>query len=279
MVEKLWETGQLGLSNGKSLQNTLFYYLTVGFGFRGCHESRQLQWGDVTVKRNDEGREFLQFTERKSKTRTGESGIKPRSFQPKLFETGTDRCPIKMYREFAKHRPQTMNEPDSPFYLSVKTKYDVKDTIWYAAQAMGKNTLGKMMSNMADGAGLEGKITNHSLRRKTCQNLMSHGVAPMMICQLTGHRNVNSLSNYTVANLSEQRKMSDILTGVDEKKNVEKKEYQSKIETKETSGIAKRNEMFSAANIHGNVTVNVHYNISDANLLNSQVVMPGTSKN
>ena len=39
---------------------------------------------------------------------------------PTAQATGNERCPIKIYKEFARHWPEEMNQPDSPFYLAVK---------------------------------------------------------------------------------------------------------------------------------------------------------------
>lgn len=47
------------------------------------------------------------------------------------------------------------------------------------------------MSTMAKEAGLNSKITNQSLRKKTSQDLLAQDVPDNLICQLTGHRNVN----------------------------------------------------------------------------------------
>ena len=41
--DKLWETGELGMSNPTSLQNTMWYLNTKLLGHRGCHESRQMK--------------------------------------------------------------------------------------------------------------------------------------------------------------------------------------------------------------------------------------------
>ena len=46
-VDMFWDKCQLGPHDGKSIQNTVFFDLNQGFGFRGNHESRQLCWGDV----------------------------------------------------------------------------------------------------------------------------------------------------------------------------------------------------------------------------------------
>ena len=74
MVQKLWNSEELGAKNGKTLQNTLFFFMTSCFGFRGSHESRQLTWGDVELKEDENGLEYLEFSERLTKTRTGGGG-------------------------------------------------------------------------------------------------------------------------------------------------------------------------------------------------------------
>ena len=64
MIEQTWESGELGMGTGRTLQNSLFFFLTIGFGLRGSHESRQLKWGDVKLKVDSNGKEFLEFNER-----------------------------------------------------------------------------------------------------------------------------------------------------------------------------------------------------------------------
>lgn len=85
----MWSKGILGSDNPVSLQRTLFYYFTLCFGFRGQDEAVKLRWGDVELveKVNQEGNieeSYLEFTERDTKTRTGE-GSSSRAFAPKIF--------------------------------------------------------------------------------------------------------------------------------------------------------------------------------------------------
>ena len=63
---------------------------------------------------------------------------------------------------------------------------------------------------MARNAGIKAKLTNHSLRRMTCQNLS--GISPTIVIQLMGQKNVNSLQNYIVADDKQQQTMSNVLT-------------------------------------------------------------------
>lgn len=57
------------------------------FGLRGRHEHIQMLWGDVEIKQDAAGHEFLEFFERATKTRKG-STRSSRAFRPKMFATG-----------------------------------------------------------------------------------------------------------------------------------------------------------------------------------------------
>ena len=59
--EKLWETKQFGSETPQSLINTVWYFNAKLFGFHGVHESRQLMWGDLTLKAGENGEEFIEF--------------------------------------------------------------------------------------------------------------------------------------------------------------------------------------------------------------------------
>lgn len=140
MSEIFWEKNLLGDTNPKALQNTIFFFFTSAFGFRGCHESWQLTWGDITFKKNEKNEEYLQFSERLTKTRTGAIGSNPRKFHPKIFANNTERCPVRLYKYYHSKRPDSMSTADLPFYLTVKPRVSSKDKIWYAATLIGKNT-------------------------------------------------------------------------------------------------------------------------------------------
>ena len=61
----------LGLSSRQPLLNTMWLSNTIHFGLRGCKEQRELQWGDIALKTDSEEKEFLEYFERQTKTRTG----------------------------------------------------------------------------------------------------------------------------------------------------------------------------------------------------------------
>ena len=95
--EQMWATGALGDSDPEALIHTMWFLMTKCYGFRGCHESRQLEWGDVSLKFNGDNSPYLQWNERLTKTRAGTGD--PRAFAPKMFQNTKhpDRCPMGLY--------------------------------------------------------------------------------------------------------------------------------------------------------------------------------------
>ena len=163
-MARLWETGALGWSTPQILQETLYFFLTMGFGSRGSHEGGQMLWGDVDMKKEHDGTRYLEFTERATKTRTGSLGCAPRSFAPKIYETRDERCPVNFYTMFARRRPEEANFDQSPFYLTVRQGATIKDDIGYTKGPMGINPQNDIVKNVCTRGGLTGKKTNHSLQ-------------------------------------------------------------------------------------------------------------------
>ena len=214
---KLFETGEFGNHNPLALQRTLWWFLSMYFGFRARDESRKLCWGDIVLDVDAEtGREVLVWTaERGSKTRQGLEGGHQRQFCPKAFATGTNRCPVLYYKLFKARRPQKANSPESPFYLAVNHQTWRQSQVWYKSSPLGKNEIGKFMSTAAKNAGLAAqykKISNHSVRKTSISRLLDAGVPENFVMQLSGHKNLQSLSSYKSASITHQRHMSDTLS-------------------------------------------------------------------
>ena len=214
--DRLWLTGQLGTGSVETVQNTQWYFVTKLLGFNSSHEARQLQWGDLKL-REDENTAFLEFTERETKTRTGNSD--PRPFAPKMFANLAEpsKCPVKMYKIDRANRPQNMSHEDSPFFLGINR--NGKSFQWYRSQPMGHDTLGSIMKRMCVVAGLRGKHNNHSVRKTMMTNWVQANIDSNLICQLSGHKNVNSVNGYAVASKFQQ-KMCNVLQNPDESSNM-----------------------------------------------------------
>ena len=187
--DHLWLTGQLVTDIVEMVQNSLWYFATKLLGFRGFHDARQLQWSD-----KNENTEFLEIRERETKTRTGNSN--PRPFATKMFLNLAEppRCPVKIYKLYRANRPQNMSLDDSPFVLGINR--NGKWSRLYRSQPMGHDTLGSIVKRICVAAGLRGKHTNHSVRKTIMTNLVQANIASNLICQLSGHKKVNSLNRY-----------------------------------------------------------------------------------
>ena len=170
--------GAFGAHSPRALRASLWYLTTKCLGMRGRQESRQLKWGDFTRKTDEWGNEFLEFNERTTKTRQGLGDTRP--FHPKMWANcrNPERCPLYLYKEYERHRPYDMREPESPFYFGVNFKRAPSAECWFQRQPMGKNSLGTMMKVTAEKAGIKGKFTNHSTRRTSISQLMAHEVPP-----------------------------------------------------------------------------------------------------
>ena len=165
---------------------------------------------DFRISRGDDNTEFVEFAEGPTKTRQGGLNSKPRQFQPRMFKTGGERCPVKLFREFVSRRPQTMQEC-GPFYLSIKNNRRKGDDIWYKAQPMGVNKINSMMKDIISGTSLESsdkRFSNHSARKTVVSKLKKAQLERTAIAKVTGHRNVQSLDDYDEADEDEQRELS-----------------------------------------------------------------------
>ena len=83
--EALIEAGEFGDSNPVALQRTVWWFLSLHFGFRARDESRKLRWGDVQLQQQNDGQEVLVWlAERGTKTRHGQERGHQRVFQRKF---------------------------------------------------------------------------------------------------------------------------------------------------------------------------------------------------
>ena len=188
----------------------LLYFL----GHRGRQESRKMLWGDIVQCEDSTGR-FLEFKERATKTRTGEN-TDTRERPPRAYANtkNPERCPVELYKIYAEHRPASTLNEYAPFYLAINNMRKKKATprSWYKTSPIGQNMIGGFVRQMAIGADLSGKYTNHSVRKTLCTNLLQAGVPPTLIQQISGHKDVKSLTNYASASRQQIAQMNDILS-------------------------------------------------------------------
>ncbi len=193
-------------------------------GLRGGKEQRDLKWGDVLLKKDTEGKEYLEYnTERQTKTQTGENPMNRRSVKPRMYENlsaGPERNPVFLYKLYKAKRPESYMDNNAPFYLGVNhsnaSKADLPTLKWFKPQPMGVNKLNSLMKDCAQlaGIGKDKRITNHSARKTLVQKLQDNNIPPTQIVQITGHKNLQSVNNYSSLREQQQQDISSILSSV-----------------------------------------------------------------
>ncbi|XP_045163862.2 uncharacterized protein LOC123528196 [Mercenaria mercenaria] len=212
----LWESKQMGASTPDSILQTLWFYNTVHFGLRGCAEHRDMCWGDINLKEDENGNEYLEFTERQTKTRTGENPRDVRTVRPKIWcnVANPERCPVQIYKLYAKKRPSGYSEPTHPFYIASTTKpLPCDEDTWFKRNPVGINKLQSMMKRMVQSSGIntDKRLSNHSARKYLVQKLNNNNVPANHIMQISGHKNISSINNYSHINDNQHKEISKIL--------------------------------------------------------------------
>lgn len=209
--KRLWDLGLMGKNNPESLLNALWWRNNF-FGIRGVNEHRQMTWGDVSIETDVDGRRFIQYQERVTKTRKDPK--QQRAISPRIFETPDtpETCPVELLLFYTHKRPIEMLHPDSPFYLQRLTDKQLKPTVWFKNSPLGQNSIKYIMKKMAEKGELTGRKTNHSGRKTQVKRLREANFEAVDIVQLTGHKNVASVNNYSNISSAKHRKMSETVT-------------------------------------------------------------------
>ena len=207
-INIMYEKNVLGDATPSSLLNTMWLNNMIHFGLRGTKEQYNLQWGDIALNKDSDGQEYLELNERQTKTRSGENMCDVRQVAPKMYENkqSKSRDPVALYKLYAEKRPVAMKAPETPFYIAPRTiPLKHKDDQWYLNQRVGEKKFGGLLKVMAQKAELDSNknITNHSARKHLVQKLRDSNVAPTDIMHISGHKNIQSILNYS--NISEQK--------------------------------------------------------------------------
>ena len=167
--ETLWSCGQLCSSSPQPIINTLWWKLTQHFGLRGRQEHHTMKVEDF-IPKNANGIEYLTFSEGITKTRQPGLHSKERLQLPKMFATGTNRCPVALFKLYLEKRPVQLQK-SGPFYLSTITN-PVKN-VWYKVTPMGVHKINTLMKTMVENSPLADtsrKLTNHTARKTVVKN-------------------------------------------------------------------------------------------------------------
>ncbi|XP_060598775.1 uncharacterized protein LOC132752466 [Ruditapes philippinarum] len=140
------------------------------------------------------------------------------------------------------------------------------------------------MKEMKEDAGIEApRITPYSARKRLIQKLSDDGVPANQIVQISGHKNVNSLNNYSKLNNAQCKNISNILSDRPSTSYQSVAPCNSALDTNtppttfngKSEGAASRG-FFINSHFHGNVTFNFHSSTTSTQKLSQQVINPST---
>ena len=111
---------QIGTHDPQSLLNLMWLNNAKLFGMRRVTENHNLTWGDVQLKTDENNNEYLEFSERATKTRTGNTNHL-RQFNPKAYAIPDDIvcCPVYAYKQYEMRHPQKKKTVEFPFYTAI----------------------------------------------------------------------------------------------------------------------------------------------------------------
>ena len=78
----------------------MWWVVTQHFDLRGRQEHHDIKVDDFQLCKDDNGVEFVQFTEGQIKTRQEGLLTKHRGFPPRMFSVGGERRPLVLFKHF-----------------------------------------------------------------------------------------------------------------------------------------------------------------------------------
>lgn len=85
-IDILFEKNVMGTSSLQSLLNTVWLNNIIHFSLGGCTEQRNLRWGDNLSETNSQGKEYLDCSEKQTKSRKDDDPRNVRPAKPRMYE-------------------------------------------------------------------------------------------------------------------------------------------------------------------------------------------------
>lgn len=160
-VDQLFSAHEMGPYTPMSVINTLCFVFIVHFRLRKAIDHKNLLWGDVRLKTNEQGKEYLSYEPLMMNSQDGsksDNSATNREKVPKLCvfakPDSPEKDPVGIYKLYSEKRPSTMHYDSSPFYLGITTLHPTAMQAWYRTCAMGVNKLSDLVRMIRDITGL-----------------------------------------------------------------------------------------------------------------------------
>lgn len=154
-VHQLFSEQEMGPNTPMSVINTLCFVIIVHFRLRKAIDHKNLLWGDIKLKTDSKGNEYIIYQPisvsnhnfKSIRTTDGKLCIWSK---PEL----KDRDPVSIYKLYSQKRPPSMQHDNSPFYLGITTMNPTPMQSWYRTCAMGVNKLSDLVRMIRSITGL-----------------------------------------------------------------------------------------------------------------------------
>ena len=158
-VRQLFQRGIIGVSTPKALHRYVFMILGINFGITTRLALHLLRPSMLEFKVDENsGLMYVMYDPKKDKTSLNKTLKKPKR---KMYGIpGNPMCPITALKLYIQKR----NPECSEAFFHTPNRHYKETGVWYTPQATGKNTLGRLMKDIAAEGKLSFPYTNHSLR-------------------------------------------------------------------------------------------------------------------
>ena len=193
--------------HARSLQNKVQFDIRLYFAQRGCENMEKMKTDDFQIEFHTNNELWYVIKKRDELTKNHkdiealESGL--------MLENKTDRmCPVRSFRMYLQHL-----NPDNKFLWQtpLKSPHPQRPEVWYGLQHIGKNTLGKFMTDLSAHCNLSKIYTNHSIRVTGITVLTRMKFSSSEIMSVSGHKSVQSLTNYQRTQPKQKIEMGHVL--------------------------------------------------------------------
>jgi hypothetical protein len=121
-----------------------------------------------------------------------------------------------MYKIYTENRPLDFSGPEDPFYLAPRTipLDDSRPARWFLKQKVGQKKLSSIVKTMKEKASLDPNKhpIYHSARKYLVEKMRTNIIEGKDIMQISGHKNIAPINNYSTISENKQREISNILS-------------------------------------------------------------------
>ncbi|XP_041862895.1 uncharacterized protein LOC121653454 isoform X2 [Melanotaenia boesemani] len=164
-LQKLYDSSVFNSDTPFGLLNKVWFETCMYFCTRGRENQRELEEDSFGLAVDEDGKKFVYFKalgpyhKSRSAAWTKKHPETDEDTLPRMYETGTDKCPYASFVQYVSKR----NPVCRAFFQRPRDHCCASDVTWYENKAIGKNLLGTRMQMLSRAAKLSKTYTNHCI--------------------------------------------------------------------------------------------------------------------